>query len=133
MRFWASLPALRRIFSRCWTRLHRTQSVFVPLKMHRSGLSKETYCEWVAHYGPVPHAAQDDLPIDRGSPPGRAVFERRILHVDDMQVQGETEFPEFWTRAKGGGVRTALAMPLMHENVPIGTITLRRMEVRPFL
>jgi GAF domain-containing protein len=80
----------------------------------------------------VPHAAQDDLPIDRGSPPGRAVFERRILHVDDMQVQGETEFPEFWTRAKGGGVRTALAMPLMHENVPIGTITLRRMEVHPF-
>ena len=87
---------------------------------------------WVAHYGPVPHVAQDHLPIDRGSPPGRAVFERRIVHVEDLQVQGETEFPEFYARAKGGGVRTALAMPLMHENVPIGTITLRRMEVRRF-
>ena len=63
---------------------------------------------------------------------GRAVFERRIVHVEDLQVQGETEFPEFYARAKGGGVRTALAMPLMHENVPIGTITLRRMEVRRF-
>ena len=87
---------------------------------------------WVAHYGPVPHVAQDHLPIDRGSPPGRAVFERRIVHVEDLQVQGETEFPEFYARAKRGGVRTALAMPLMHENVPIGTITLRRMEVLRF-
>src|SRR6476646_6995564 len=35
---------------------------------------------WVAHYGPVPHSAQDDLPIDRSSPPGRAVFDRQIIH-----------------------------------------------------
>jgi len=87
---------------------------------------------WVAHYGPVPHVAQDHLPVDRGSPPGRAVFERRIVHVEDMLIQGETEFPEFYARAKSGGVRTALAMPLMREGFPIGTITLRRIEVRPF-
>jgi len=87
---------------------------------------------WVAHYGPVPHSAQDDLPIDRGSPPGRAVSDRQIIHIEDMRVQGETEFPEFYARAKRGGVQTALALPLMREGIAIGTITLRRMEVRPF-
>jgi GAF domain-containing protein len=87
---------------------------------------------WVAHYGPVPHVAQDRLPIDRGSPPGRAVFDRQIIHIEDMHVQGESEFPEFYARAKRAGVRTVLGMPLMREGVPIGTITLRRMEVRRF-
>ena len=87
---------------------------------------------WVAHYGPVPHIAQDLLPIDRGSPPGRAVFDRQIIHIEDMQVEGETEFPEFYARAKRAGARTVLGMPLIREGVPIGTITLRRMEVRRF-
>ena len=87
---------------------------------------------WVAHYGPVPHAAQDDLPIDRGSPPGRAVFERRILHVDDMQVQGETEFPEFWTRAKRRGRPNGISYATDARKCAHRTITLRRMEVRRF-
>jgi GAF domain-containing protein len=90
---------------------------------------------WVAHYGPVPHVAQDRLPIDRSSPPGRVVIDRQIIHIEDMHVQGETEFPEFYARAKragGGEVRTVLGMPLMREGVPIGTITIRRMEVRRF-
>jgi GAF domain-containing protein len=88
---------------------------------------------WVAHYGPVPHVSQDRLPIDRGSPPGRVVFDRQIIHIEDMQVQGETEFPEFYASvAKRVGIRTILGMPLMREGIPIGTITLRRMEVRPF-
>ena len=89
---------------------------------------------WAAHYGPVPHVSQDRLPIDRGSPPGRVVFDRQIIHIEDMQVQGETEFPEFWASVakRGVGIRTILGMPLMREGIPIGTITLRRMEVRPF-
>jgi GAF domain-containing protein/anti-sigma regulatory factor (Ser/Thr protein kinase) len=88
---------------------------------------------WAAHYGPVPHVSQDRLPIDRGSPPGRVVFDRQIIHIEDIQVQGETEFPEFWASvAKRADIRTILGMPLMREGTPIGTITLRRTEVRPF-
>ncbi|MCH7914772.1 MAG: GAF domain-containing protein, partial [Deltaproteobacteria bacterium] len=87
---------------------------------------------WVAHYGPVPHVVQDSLPIDRGSPPGRAVFDRQIIHIEDMRSQGETEFPEFYARAKRVGVRTLLIMPLMREGVPIGTLSIRRTEVRRF-
>src|SRR4030095_1149154 len=88
---------------------------------------------WVAHYGPVPHLAQDRLPIDRRSPPGRVVFDRQTIHIEDMQDQGETEFPEFYASGpKRAGIRTILGMPLMREDIPIGTITLRRMEVRPF-
>ncbi len=87
---------------------------------------------WVAHYGPMPHLAQDRLLIDRRSPPGRAVFDRQIIHIEDMLSQGETEFPEFYARVKRVGVRTILSMPLMREGVPIGTINIRRMEVRRF-
>jgi GAF domain-containing protein len=87
---------------------------------------------WVAHYGPVPHITWDCLPIDRGSPPGRVVVDRQTIHIEDLCVLGETEFPEFHARARRGGTRTFLGMPLMREGVPIGTITIRRMEVRPF-
>src|SRR5262249_9500093 len=58
--------------------------------------------------------------------------DRQIIHIEDMQVEGETEFPEFYARAKRAGARTVLGMPLIREGVPIGTITLRRMEVRRF-
>jgi GAF domain-containing protein len=87
---------------------------------------------WVAHHGPVPHVAQDLLPIDRRSPPGRVVFDREIIHIEDMQAEGEREFPEFYPIAKAAGVRTILGMPLMREDVAIGTLTIRRREVRRF-
>ncbi|MDH3444863.1 MAG: GAF domain-containing protein, partial [Deltaproteobacteria bacterium] len=85
-----------------------------------------------AHYGPVPHRAQDLLPIDRSSPPGRVVIDRQIIHIEDMSVQSETEFPEFYPTVKQAGVRTFLGVPLMREGVPIGTIIIRRPEVRRF-
>jgi GAF domain-containing protein len=87
---------------------------------------------WVAHHGPVPHVAQDLLPIDRRSPPGRVVFDREIIHIEDMQAEGEREFPEFYPIAKAAGVRTILGMPLMREDAAIGTLTIRRREVRRF-
>jgi signal transduction histidine kinase len=87
---------------------------------------------WVAHHGPVPHVAQNDLPIDRSSPPGRVVFDRQIIHIEDMQTEAEREFPDFYPIAKAAGVRTILGMPLMREDVAIGTLTIRRREQRRF-
>ena len=36
----------------------------------------------VAHFGSIPHSG-DEIPIEIGSGPGRAILERRIIHVRD--------------------------------------------------
>jgi GAF domain-containing protein len=62
---------------------------------------------------------------------GRAVFERRTIHVHDL-VAAEDDFPEGSRDARRDGHRTTLATPLLREGSPIGAILIRRMEVRPF-
>jgi two-component system, NtrC family, sensor kinase len=62
---------------------------------------------------------------------GRAVVDRQLIHVEDLQAAiAETEFRgnRITTRA----IHTMLAMPLMREGVAIGVIGLRRTEIRPF-
>ena len=46
----------------------------------------------VAHHGPIPPGAPQ-RPIDRLSGPGRAVVDRQTIHVEDVEVVTETEFP----------------------------------------
>jgi signal transduction histidine kinase len=88
----------------------------------------------VAHYGAIPTASkkgESGPPIDdRRSVPGRAFVDGQTVHVHD--VQAGDEFP--LTKAEGlaYGVRTSLAMPLLHEGVPMGVILMRRTEVLPF-
>jgi signal transduction histidine kinase len=85
----------------------------------------------VAKYGAVP-APEYPLPITRGTPVGRAVFDRQAVHVHDLTAEVETEFPESKIRQQISGSRTVLAIPLMREETPIGAIAIRRTEVRPF-
>jgi len=70
----------------------------------------------------------------QGSVTGWAVRERRTIHVHDVLELSEAEFP--FTRQlqhhSAAPDRTMLAVPLVREGVAIGTILLRRMEVRPF-
>src|SRR5262249_21549862 len=54
------------------------------------------------------------------------------IHVRDLAAELETEFPESKLYQSQIGWRTALATPLLREGVPIGSISIRRMEVRPF-
>ena len=49
-----------------------------------------------------------------------------------MATESETEFPEGLSFQKRAGHRTILATPLLREGIPIGTIMIRRTEVRPF-
>ena len=84
-----------------------------------------------AHYGPVPDVAAE-RPIDRRSPGGRAVVDRQIIHIEDALSLPETEFPETHPSDLRVSIRTVLAVPLMREDVPIGSIHIRRTEVRPF-
>jgi GAF domain-containing protein len=84
-----------------------------------------------AHYGPLRDVAAE-RPIDRRSPGGRAVVDRQVIHVADALSLPETEFPETHAVHVRVGLRTLLAVPLMREEVPIGSIHIRRTEGRPF-
>ena len=78
---------------------------------------------------PVSHV--DALPISRDSLTGRAVLERRTIHLPDvLAVAGE--YPLSRDIAAQYGHRTVVVMPLMREGQPFGTIVLRRREVEPF-
>ena len=63
---------------------------------------------------------------------GRAIVERRTVHVRDLAAEIETEFPASKVYQERFGTRTILATPLLREGVPIGDILIRRIEVRPF-
>ena len=85
----------------------------------------------VANYGPLPaRGSRESLSIDRDSIPGRAIIDRRTLHIHDLAAVPEDDLRAGFARSVG--VRTVLATPLLREGIPIGTIHIRRMEVRPF-
>ena len=85
----------------------------------------------VSHFGPLPHSG-DEIPVDIGSGPGRAILERRIVHVHDVQ-KAQDKFPGAKLYAIPQGVRTALAVPLLRNGVVLGVFHLRRLKVQPLL
>jgi signal transduction histidine kinase len=87
----------------------------------------------VAVYGSLP-IAQGHMrqPITRSLVTGRAVLERRTVHVDDIAAELDHEYPDARPLQQSTGTRTILATPLLREGVAIGVILIRRLEVRPF-
>ena len=84
-----------------------------------------------AHYGTISMAgAEQDRPMNRQSVMGRAAVDRQLIHVEDLQLVRDTEFPG--NRAPNRVIHTMLATPLLREGVAIGVIGLRRTEIRPF-
>jgi signal transduction histidine kinase len=71
------------------------------------------------------------LPVERGrgTATGRALLERRVIHIADVLAD-----PDYtWAEAQRlGGYRTVLGVPLLREGIPMGVLTLTRSEVRPF-
>jgi GAF domain-containing protein len=84
----------------------------------------------VAQFGamPIPEPNQ----INRKTPVGCAIVDKKTIAVDDLATEIESEYPESEARQKVSGSRSMLVTPLMREGVPIGTINIRRTEVRPF-
>ena len=76
-------------------------------------------------------ATGSGVPI-AGSFSGRAVTERRTIHIHDSATVSEEEYPTGRAMHLATGQRTVLATPLLRHGVAIGAILLRRMEVRPF-
>jgi GAF domain-containing protein len=86
----------------------------------------------VAHHGPVPYVANPRVPIEPSAVAGRAVLERRTIHVSDIAGPEGDGFPETRTRAMAVGQRGALAAPMLREGVPIGVILLRKTDPSGF-
>jgi len=86
----------------------------------------------VAHYGPVPALQHYYRPLSRGLPVGRTIIDRKTIHIHDVVAEIETEFPEARALQRDSGTRTMLLTPLLREDMPIGAISIRRTEVRPF-
>ena len=72
-----------------------------------------------------------EVPATRGTVTGRAVVERRVVHVHDLAAESD-EFPEGGDLQRRFGHRTMVAAPLLREGTPLGAIALFRMEVAPF-
>ena len=71
------------------------------------------------------------LPIDRLSTTGRAILERRTVHVADIQAATD-EFPVGAEYAQRLGHRSLVVAPLLRDGKAFGTLLVRRQEVRPF-
>jgi len=82
-----------------------------------------------AHHGPI--SMRGEGPIDRGWVTGRAFVDREPVHVHDLRAAAD-EFPDGSERALRFGHRTTLGIPLLREDEAIGTLLIRRSEVRPF-
>ena len=83
----------------------------------------------VASYGTLP--APEFRPTSASRVPvGRALRNRQTVHVHDLLEAAKTEFPD--SEGARSGVRTFLGTPMLREGTPIGVISIRRTEVRPF-
>jgi two-component system, NtrC family, sensor kinase len=71
------------------------------------------------------------LPLDRFTVSGRSVCEMRPVTVDDLQNAGD-EFARGREIARKAGYRSILAVPLIRDGGAVGTIVIRRTEIRPF-
>src|SRR5262244_172517 len=87
----------------------------------------------VAFFGSTQAPESTELfPVDPDTVSGRAILQRRSIHVHDLALEVDTEYPASKIYLERFGTRTILAMPLLREGIPLGGIVIRRKEVRPF-
>jgi two-component system, NtrC family, sensor kinase len=86
-----------------------------------------------ASHGTLRAFNSDELPpISRGLVTGRAIIDRRTIHVHDLLADVETEYPEARELQRRAGHRTTLVTPMLRQGVSIGAISILRREVRSF-
>jgi GAF domain-containing protein/anti-sigma regulatory factor (Ser/Thr protein kinase) len=83
-----------------------------------------------SHTGPIDMA--DSVPIDADSVTGRAILERRLVHVPDVRATDEYPRSKETSLRRDDGQRAVLSAPLLRDGVALGAILLRRREPRPF-
>ena len=83
-----------------------------------------------AHWGPIGALVGERSPLTRETVSGRAILDAEAVHVEDLSIA--PDFPRGQERAIRWGHRTTLAVPLLRESRAIGSLMIRRAEVRPF-
>jgi GAF domain-containing protein/anti-sigma regulatory factor (Ser/Thr protein kinase) len=82
-----------------------------------------------SHRGPI--EMPSSIAIDATSVTGRAILERRLVHVAD--VRATDEYPRSKEASlREDGQRAVLSAPLLREGAALGAIVLRRREPQPF-
>src|SRR5437870_2080579 len=84
-----------------------------------------------AHWGPIqggPLGAR--IPLTREMVMGLAILDARAVHVEDITTA--PDFPQGQEFGRRFGHRTTLAVPLLRESRAIGSLLIRRAEMRPF-
>lgn len=84
----------------------------------------------VANIGPLLNQGPELQPITPLTMNGRVLLEGRTIHVPDLQ--SSDEFPRGRELALRFGFHTVLTTPILRGERPIGAITLRRQDIRPF-
>ncbi len=87
------------------------------------------YAAEVGEFGRIVHG--ETAPLNRNSVMGRSICDKQPVHVVDLQSM-DHDFPLGREYALALGHRTTLAVPLIREDCALGTILVRRAEVRPF-
>jgi signal transduction histidine kinase/putative methionine-R-sulfoxide reductase with GAF domain len=87
-----------------------------------------------AHFGSMPmSSASVARPITRASIAGRAILERKTIHLYNLpDPEFAREYPEGAVVQQCEGYRTIVVTPLLREGAAIGMIAIRRMDARPF-
>jgi signal transduction histidine kinase len=84
-----------------------------------------------AHEGPI-EALPGPRPLNRYTAPGRAMIDGKVVQIADLRSGEGEEFPDGRELGARMGFRSALAAPLLRDDVPIGAISLRRPEPGAF-
>jgi class 3 adenylate cyclase/putative methionine-R-sulfoxide reductase with GAF domain len=71
------------------------------------------------------------FPLDRSSVAGRSICDMRPVSIDDLQNAGD-DFARGREIARKDGGRSILAVPLIQQGQALGTILIRRTEIKPF-
>ena len=76
----------------------------------------------------IENSRRHPIGLNRGSVTGRAIVDRRVVHIPDVMAD-----PEYtWAGRDGQGTPTLLAVPMLRESAVIGVMTVHRVVVRPF-
>jgi GAF domain-containing protein len=94
------------------------------------------YLRFRAHHGPI-GINVERWPVNRKWVAGRAFLDQKPVHVHDIFSDDNPDFSDARELSRHVGARSAnihsvLGVPLLREKESIGTILLRRIEVRPF-
>jgi GAF domain-containing protein/anti-sigma regulatory factor (Ser/Thr protein kinase) len=89
--------------------------------------------QYVTGCGPLAFEPEGNtLPLDRTSGSGRAIIDRKTVHIPDAAKLPAAEFSLARELQRRHGHRTVLNVPLLLERRALGALTLRRLEVEPF-